>query len=136
MGIVGKRYGGGCRFYIDTWKKFLLSPNQFFIPNSRLRYYLLAKRKPLQFIDPSKNGTLQRLVPGVEMNGNVEEEEKDASTTWRLIETRAEQCHPISDYLQDMDEETMGKFLLPDKLAIKYGFTMGKFFFPSLFLTC
>ena len=30
-------------------QEFLLSPAQFGIPNSRLRFYLLAKRKPLQF---------------------------------------------------------------------------------------
>lgn len=32
-------------------REYLLSPSQFGIPNSRLRYYLLAKRKPLQFPD-------------------------------------------------------------------------------------
>ena len=32
-----------------TWQEFLLTPTQFGIPNSRLRYYLLAKLKPLQF---------------------------------------------------------------------------------------
>ena len=30
-------------------QEFLLSPAQFGVPNSRLRYYLLAKRKPLSF---------------------------------------------------------------------------------------
>ena len=32
-----------------TYQEFVLSPNQFGVPNSRLRYYLLAKRKPLHF---------------------------------------------------------------------------------------
>ena len=32
----------------DT-QEFLLSPKQFGIPNSRLRYYLLARRKPMSF---------------------------------------------------------------------------------------
>ena len=32
-----------------TVQEFLLSPSQFGIPNSRLRFYLLAKRKPLRF---------------------------------------------------------------------------------------
>lgn len=31
------------------YQEFLLTPTQFGIPNSRLRYYLLAKLKPLQF---------------------------------------------------------------------------------------
>ena len=32
-----------------TYQEFLLTPTQFGIPNSRLRYYLLAKRTPLKF---------------------------------------------------------------------------------------
>ena len=46
-----------------TYQEFLLSPNQFRVPNSRLRYYLLAKKRPLSFAmepaesseQPSKN---------------------------------------------------------------------------------
>nr|XP_053628496.1 tRNA (cytosine(38)-C(5))-methyltransferase-like isoform X1 [Cherax quadricarinatus] len=32
-----------------VWQEFLLSPTQFGVPNSRLRYYLLAKQKPASF---------------------------------------------------------------------------------------
>ena len=32
-----------------TYQEFLLTPTQFGIPNSRLRYYLLGKLRPLQF---------------------------------------------------------------------------------------
>eukprot|EP00794_Sanderia_malayensis_P016783 gene16783-18478_t len=32
-----------------SYQEFLISPKQFGIPNSRLRYYLLAKLKPLEF---------------------------------------------------------------------------------------
>ena len=32
-----------------SYQEFFLSPGQFSIPNSRLRYYLLAKRGPLSF---------------------------------------------------------------------------------------
>jgi tRNA (cytosine38-C5)-methyltransferase len=35
-----------CNYEIQ---EFLLTPSQFGIPNSRMRYYLLAKRKPLKF---------------------------------------------------------------------------------------
>ncbi|XP_071514874.1 tRNA (cytosine(38)-C(5))-methyltransferase [Panulirus ornatus] len=31
------------------WQEFLLSPTQLGVPNSRLRYYLLAKQKPATF---------------------------------------------------------------------------------------
>ncbi|XP_022790094.1 tRNA (cytosine(38)-C(5))-methyltransferase-like [Stylophora pistillata] len=36
-----------------NYQEFLLSPVQFGIPNSRLRYYLLAKKKPLRFCFPT-----------------------------------------------------------------------------------
>ncbi|CAL4064818.1 unnamed protein product, partial [Meganyctiphanes norvegica] len=32
-----------------SWQEFLISPLQLGVPNSRLRYYLLARLKPLQF---------------------------------------------------------------------------------------
>ena len=32
-----------------SYQEFLLSPSQFGVPNSRLRYYLLAKKRPLEF---------------------------------------------------------------------------------------
>lgn len=38
-----------------TFKEFLLSPVHFGICNSRLRYYLLAKKKPLDFSIPLQN---------------------------------------------------------------------------------
>ncbi|XP_073974360.1 tRNA (cytosine(38)-C(5))-methyltransferase isoform X1 [Rhodnius prolixus] len=40
------------------YKEFLLSPKDFGFPNSRLRYYLLARRKPLQF---TKDLSVQQL---------------------------------------------------------------------------
>ncbi|CAH3031200.1 unnamed protein product [Pocillopora meandrina] len=42
-----------------NYQEFLLSPVQFGIPNSRLRYYLLAKRKPLRFCFPTRNEIME-----------------------------------------------------------------------------
>lgn len=44
-----------------NYKEFILSPCQFGIPNSRRRYYLLAKRKNLKFIFP--NSSLDHDLP-------------------------------------------------------------------------
>lgn len=41
-----------------TYREFLLSPIHFGICNSRLRYYLLAKKKPLDFAIPLENGII------------------------------------------------------------------------------
>ncbi len=44
--------------------ELLLTPLQFGIPNSRLRYYLLAKRRPLRFKhDSDDRGQLWRHIP-------------------------------------------------------------------------
>jgi tRNA (cytosine38-C5)-methyltransferase len=38
---------------LDFWyQQFILSPSMFSIPNTRYRYYLIAKRKPLYFNFP------------------------------------------------------------------------------------
>lgn len=44
-----------------TYQEFLLSPTQFGIPNSRLRYYLLAKKKPLQFCFSTRDEMMNSL---------------------------------------------------------------------------
>jgi tRNA (cytosine38-C5)-methyltransferase len=46
--------------------ELLLTPLQFGIPNSRLRYYLLAKKASLSFphVDPRKSDKLGRCIPG------------------------------------------------------------------------
>ncbi|XP_077285579.1 tRNA (cytosine(38)-C(5))-methyltransferase [Arctopsyche grandis] len=46
-----------CEFYC---KEFLLSPHQFGVPNSRLRYYCLARRKPFNTFN-NENGLMYSL---------------------------------------------------------------------------
>lgn len=44
-----------------TYREFLLSPIHFGICNSRLRYYLLAKKKPLDFAISLQNDIVSYL---------------------------------------------------------------------------
>ena len=48
-------------------QEFLLNPNQFGIPNSRLRYYLLAKKKPMQFAISFHKDEHRRLIMDAEL---------------------------------------------------------------------
>ncbi|KAJ1956674.1 hypothetical protein IWQ62_005251 [Dispira parvispora] len=41
-----------------AWKEFIINPKQLGIPNSRARYYLLAKRQPLGFVGHPPCGEL------------------------------------------------------------------------------
>ncbi|KAL1494173.1 hypothetical protein ABEB36_009816 [Hypothenemus hampei] len=47
-----------------TYQEFLLSPVQFGIPNSRLRYYCIARRLPYQFCFEN-DGQLRKTLPEV-----------------------------------------------------------------------
>lgn len=37
------------------WQEFIICPSQFMIPNTRHRYYLIAKRKPYRFVFEKKD---------------------------------------------------------------------------------
>eukprot|EP01103_Thecamoeba_quadrilineata_P019767 TRINITY_DN8161_c0_g1_i1.p1 TRINITY_DN8161_c0_g1~~TRINITY_DN8161_c0_g1_i1.p1 ORF type:complete len:360 (+),score=63.48 TRINITY_DN8161_c0_g1_i1:61-1140(+) len=52
-----------CQYSIQH---FLLSPTQYGIPNHRLRYYCLAKRKPLAFVREVEGLAVQHRIPLIE----------------------------------------------------------------------
>ncbi len=57
-----------------TFKEFLLSPNQFYIPNSRLRYYLLVCTYGIDYliIDLDLDGTEINISPFYKSLGKEE----------------------------------------------------------------
>eukprot|EP00164_Ancoracysta_twista_P007488 GFYU01010633.1.p1 GENE.GFYU01010633.1~~GFYU01010633.1.p1 ORF type:complete len:346 (-),score=55.11 GFYU01010633.1:232-1269(-) len=96
-----------------SYQEFLLSPTQFKIPNSRLRYFFLAKRKPFHRADATVDHTgIMKCIPGdsgcIPGDASVEEIER--------------QCNRIEDYLElkagDDGEE---KYLVPDNILLKSG---------------
>jgi len=99
-----------------TTLELLLTPLQFGIPNSRLRYYLLAKRTPLHFlhVPSNKQDEVWRQIPGQE----------SAWLDSRLQEHVGVNSSPdnnvpkIRDYLDNPSE---GKFTVPDKVLEKWG---------------
>ncbi|KAJ7051217.1 S-adenosyl-L-methionine-dependent methyltransferase [Mycena amicta] len=90
-----------------TTAEFLLTPLQFGIPNSRLRYYLLAKRPPHSFkCSELLNSGPLRFIPGLAQN-----------QPW--IDVRSEGAtSEIKDYL---DQETDEGCAIPDKVLNKWG---------------
>ncbi|KAJ6498037.1 S-adenosyl-L-methionine-dependent methyltransferase [Mycena vitilis] len=99
-----------------TIAEFLLTPLQFGIPNSRLRYYLLAKRSPLSFHDfpDDQAGQTLRHIPG------------RGSQPWvdpRLAQpdpaiTSDDPVHGIREYL---DSDPGKDCDIPDKILRKWG---------------
>lgn len=128
-------------------QEFLLSPNQFGIPNSRLRFYLLAKRKPLQFsinlnqedrTDSVSDSTSSKPISS-SPSTNAEQLIKFVSThkvqkSTLISETTAPEavdlCIPsdygsqISSYLLPLSDDKVSSYLVPDKILQKYAIAM------------
>ncbi|KAI7898771.1 S-adenosyl-L-methionine-dependent methyltransferase [Cokeromyces recurvatus] len=97
-----------------SFQEFLLTPLQLGIPNSRMRYYLLAKLKPLTFAKPV-TGTIIGYIPLSEHMSqefidirNITEEEK--------LLTDQVVIDPLLKYLEQVDED---QYLVPDKVLVK-----------------
>ncbi|KAI7884131.1 S-adenosyl-L-methionine-dependent methyltransferase [Mucor mucedo] len=100
-----------------TFQEFLLTPLQLGIPNSRMRYYLLAKLKPLSFAKPV-TGTIISYIPlsehmsqeFVDTRGKVTDEEN-------LVDESKTPIDPLSKYLEL--GENYQQYLVPDKVLAK-----------------
>ena len=120
-------------------QEFLLSPSQFGIPNSRLRYYLLAKRKPLQFAtdvssvvhEEDENGSnrlssgpckdiecLLKFVPCSEQKSALE------GVNTKTDSLSSPYGTDISSYLLALSDEELSLYLVPDKVLQKYAIAM------------
>lgn len=118
----------------------LLTPLQFGIPNSRLRYYLLAKMAPLQFSSP---------------DGSVEEK------IWRCIPGHIDDTALPFDKITELrpyldtapEKDIRSPYAVPDRVLLKWGrlfdivlpshrrtccFTRGTLIFPfrKMWLIC
>ncbi|CAB5376483.1 uncharacterized protein OCT59_021733 [Rhizophagus irregularis] len=100
-----------------NFQEFFITPLQLGIPNSRLRYYLLAKKQPFDFkVSDSKilyyipcSRYSQRSNDIIKILNN-----EDSDSLLSKINIR-----PISDFLQDdVDYE---KYSIPNKTLTKYG---------------
>ncbi|CAO3637547.1 unnamed protein product [Mucor hiemalis] len=102
-----------------SFQEFLLTPLQLGIPNSRMRYYLLAKLKPLKFAQPV-TGTIISYIPlsekisegFVDVRGKVTEEEG-------LVDESKTPIDPISKYLEHLINYE--DYLVVDRILAKYG---------------
>eukprot|EP00730_Choanoeca_flexa_P000089 TRINITY_DN10039_c0_g2_i1.p2 TRINITY_DN10039_c0_g2~~TRINITY_DN10039_c0_g2_i1.p2 ORF type:complete len:390 (+),score=60.75 TRINITY_DN10039_c0_g2_i1:1657-2826(+) len=112
-----------------TWQEFWLSPDQFGIPNSRLRYFMVAmhqsctneptsKPRRLLYHVPGIGGTFhpdyqQSLDEGVDYVYPKQVPEAAANRPWQLVPV-----NPIAQYLM-MDPQP--SLLLPSKVVRRWG---------------
>ncbi|KAG0484125.1 hypothetical protein HPP92_012209 [Vanilla planifolia] len=119
-------------------QEYILSPLQFGIPYSRPRYFCLAKKKPLCFMDASLNGQLlQRPCPFLKLEDSTLMDEclpEDAAEESLLS------CQPLRNFLErsvsEIDYEDacddkkvkersdLGKFSVPHSLIDRWGKAM------------
>ncbi|XP_014215932.1 tRNA (cytosine(38)-C(5))-methyltransferase, partial [Copidosoma floridanum] len=100
-----------------NYQEFILSPCQFGIPNSRHRYYLMAKKKDLGFIFDN-NGLLTafpdrvlKVIPK-KLYKLLPVEKR----TFNLSHTVA--CYKIKNILEENVDD---KYLIPEKILSKHG---------------
>ncbi|KAF5361668.1 hypothetical protein D9758_007323 [Tetrapyrgos nigripes] len=118
--------------------EFLLTPLQFGIPNSRLRYYLLAKLPPFTFPDSQSGDEQETKSPGPYHYIPSSSTANNTSRPWvdpRLIspdgvaenehETSLEAIHSLQQYLDPNLDDAHGSlpspYAIPDKVLEKWG---------------
>lgn len=86
-------------------QEFILSPNQFQIPNQRDRYFLIARKKafPIPPEDIPRLGPCYRIIPFhptcvniTYKSGTAEMGTKESHDLWNSLNTK---CKPLSEFL-------------------------------------
>ncbi|KAH9963519.1 S-adenosyl-L-methionine-dependent methyltransferase [Russula dissimulans] len=108
-------------------RELLLTPLQFGVPNSRLRYYLLASRLSGAFgpsVDPNR---ILRHIPGHGVDWI------DARSSAAIPETVENNVRPLRDYLDTKDTQTA--HAVPERVLMKWG-RLFDIVLPSATRTC
>jgi tRNA (cytosine38-C5)-methyltransferase len=104
--------------------EFLLTPLSFGIPNSRLRYYLLARLEPLSPPTGTSTTEISRYIPGRE-------------TTWVDDGDRSGMVHgtrTVRDYL-DHEGSNLDDCTIPPRVLEKWG-RLFDIVLPASYRTC
>lgn len=95
------------------YREFLISPTQLGVPNSRLRYYLIARLKSDDETRFSFTGdAIHDRLPQFDFNCD--------QCTVRFA--KSEDIKPIKHYVEDLDEEQFEKYRVSDKVLDRYSF--------------
>ena len=119
-----------------TFQEFLFSPVQFGIPNSRLRYFLLAKRTPLKFGLQIQRSSTNEQGPGYPcrdagmVTGYVKRVLECGpagavdSNTSSLEAAHPVPPKPLSAYLEEIPAEELERYLVSDKVLERYAMAL------------
>ncbi|KAI9495155.1 cytosine(38)-C(5)-methyltransferase-like protein [Zychaea mexicana] len=105
-----------------TFQEFLLTPLQLGIPNSRMRYYLLAKQKPLSFVQPPTNTILGFIPKSTHMSTEfIDNRTRTLDNEDALVALSAVQIGSVSRYLEPEATVNFDSHAIPDKTLLKHG---------------
>lgn len=109
--------------------ELLLTPLQFGVPNSRLRYYFLAKKDPLRFAHTGKENIdrIWRHIPG-QGEDWIDDRFDDSKERNRV------HIPTLNSYL-DTPAETADYYPIPDKVLFKWG-SLFDVIYPSSCRSC
>lgn len=110
-------------------RELLLTPLQFGVPNSRLRYYLLAARRPSDpFLSSVDSGRILRHIPG---HGTEWSDARLSSSAGsEMVENNV---RPLRDYLDGTDNQLA--YPVPERVLSKWG-RLFDIVLPSATRTC
>nr|CAD7428531.1 unnamed protein product [Timema monikensis] len=112
-----------------SYQEFVLSPSQFSIPNSRHRYYLVAKRQPLSFCFGNTRSLLDELPfslhdsssENVSVNNLLSRLNLKHRSLVNQHNTDKSLCYPVDQILETgQSQEHMAQFRVPDKVLGKH----------------
>ncbi|KAI7861742.1 S-adenosyl-L-methionine-dependent methyltransferase [Spinellus fusiger] len=103
-----------------AFQEFLLTPLQLGIPNSRMRYYLLAKLKPLTFASEVTKIILGHIPFSHHMSFDFIDQRKGGITNeQQLLDGMTVAIEPLSTYLESSVDTNV--YNVPDKVLLKHG---------------
>ncbi|TFK38617.1 S-adenosyl-L-methionine-dependent methyltransferase [Crucibulum laeve] len=103
--------------------ELLLTPLQFGIPNSRLRYYLLAKKTPLSFLHvlTHNRDAIWRHIPG-QMPEWIDPRSESELGSFREEEPAPRhEVRALQDYLDETQAGASSPYTVSDKVLQKWG---------------
>lgn len=112
-------------------REFLLTPLQFGVPNSRLRYYLLAARPSGAFLPSVTSDRILRHIPGHDTEWSDARSSSSAGP-----EMTENKVRPLREYLDRKEsKDTQGAYAVPERVLMKWG-RLFDIVLPSATRTC
>ena len=102
-----------------SYQEFLLSPTQFGVPNSRTRYYLLAKKQPHSFHELGTNGICEDPTKILSLLRQNVPDTGSSLDTGTSPACPAPAPSTLSSFLEPLEEEHLVTYLVPDKVLTK-----------------